>query len=179
MFRVFLQVMSSWHISRNEFSVCFPFRCQENLLLLRWPLFPSFPQMQGMATGTTPHKDAAQCCFPATGIKMEDLATLQTSQVLMKHVFFEDYTHENCHDNGKTTIWKIYFLINIFVLGGGWNMFVFFLEPFNWWCYLFGKLMGLGPELLIRLMESRTTVNYLDMVIYIRNKQTMIDAKCI
>ena len=49
---------------------------------------------------------------------MEDLATLQTSQVLMKHVFFEDYTHENCHDNGKTTIWKIYFLINIFVLGG-------------------------------------------------------------
>ena len=39
--------------------------------------------------------------------------------------------------------------------------------------------MGLGPELLIRLMESRTTVNYLDMVIYIRNKQTMIDAKCI
>ena len=39
--------------------------------------------------------------------------------------------------------------------------------------------MGLGPELLNRLMESRTTVNSLDMVIYIRNKQTMIDAKCI
>lgn len=144
MFRVFLQVMSSWHISRNEFSVCFPFRCQENLLLLRWPLFPSFPQMQGMATGTTPHKDAAQCCFPATGIKMEDLATLQTSQVLMKHVFFEDYTHENCHDNGKTTIWKIYFLINIFVLGGGVKYVCFFLGTIQLVMSSFWKTHGFG-----------------------------------
>ena len=76
--------------------------------------------MQGMGTGTTPHKDAAQCCFPATGIKMEDLATLQTSQVLMKHAFFEDYTPmKTVMTMEKQPFGRsISYYINILVLGG-------------------------------------------------------------